>query len=999
MTTPVLIDGFEYGVTPVTSGGGIANTVTGSPTITAAAARTGNYGLRIYVTGTAATQNVTRNISGTTYGVATFYIKIVSWPSADTNIFTFGAAIGYSLRLNATDHKLYPRIGSTNGTASGALSLDTWYRIDIKAYCGSTTGTIDFQVDGTGPAQHSLSPISASSFTYIQYGYMVAATGEMYFDDLVLSATDTDYPIGPEAVEPLLPESDGTHSNAANVMEDNSGNDIDGSTYFAYSLVNEQPINDTVDYLRQATNGTGNYAEVNFADTTNSSIAGAMVYLCYRAATATADNGGCVVIDEDATATTIWGAPGALADYSESSAFYKSVRLPVPSGGWDKEAVNALIGRMGYSGDTNPNPWWLGLLVQVCYTASNTLTVSETQATTVGEAVTVTLPNAETVDLTQGVTVADLPTVTVSALPAQTVSVFDGTTLGEVVAVTMPNALAINITQGVTVGEVVSAVNPNAETVSVTQGVTVGEAITPALGNEVISTTQAVTVGEDRTVSMPNALVISTTQAVTVGEDKNAAISSLPVQTIDVKEDATVGEVVSAAHANPETVSVEQAVTVGEAVAALLPNALAVNAVQAVTVGEDAPTVEIPSVGISTVSVKEDVTVGETVTAAMANPLGVSTIQAVSVGEAVAAVLPNAERVSTTQAVSVGESVAATLPSALGVGTTQAVTVADLPTVAVQNATPRTVNVTDSATVGEAVTLTDSAPQVSTTQAVTVGETVAASLPNVLGVSVTDSVTVADLPTVSVQAETTISVNVTDSVATGEAVAATTSAPQVSVIDAITLGEPVAVLPLSIGANAVQAVTVGEARTVTLPNNLQVTVLETLTVGESLTVVLPNAERVSTTQGVTVAEVVTVTLQSPTALGISVTQPVTIAEVVTVREPNTLKVSTTQAVTVGEAYVSYISDRGIYVINITEAVTVGEVKAAVVWDGIEVLGLILQNEHAAYMVTLLDRLVTNLAIPTPTLPYGVVLGDRLVNYLETQEHPATQVEVIAKEDV
>lgn len=385
MTTLIYIDGSEHGVaTPVTSGGGLYNVVSGAPAVQGTIKRTGDYALQCNAAGTAV--YVSKTIS-TQMLIVRLGVYLVTLPVAGNlhYILTPHASsvtnplFGYSV----TQGKFFVGYEGATGLqySSQTPAAATWYFIDLKFDLSTNSLPIDWRVDGTAQTQCTATGGGAFTAVNLRYGVMSATTINVVIDDLVASYTSGDYPIGAGGVAGLRPNADGTHNNAANIMEDSAGNDIDGVTYFAFDKLDENPWTSAAaaDYVRQTANGTANYCEINFADTAQTTIKGVVAILQYASATATSNNGGCTIIDEDATVTTLWGAVGALADYSEITAFYKRVNLPTPAGGWDMAAVNALKCRFGYSGDASPDPYWLAIMLEVAYAeATGPYTYEET---------------------------------------------------------------------------------------------------------------------------------------------------------------------------------------------------------------------------------------------------------------------------------------------------------------------------------------------------------------------------------------------------------------------------------------------------------------------------------------------------------------------------------------------------------------------------------------------------------------------------------------------
>jgi hypothetical protein len=375
MTTPIYLTGFEHGVIS-TNGGGVADLLTGTAGTEVACAtspvRSGTYSLKIAPTLTTGGR-WSKNVAGTpTVLVQRFYLYITTAPSTADWIGTVvGTTAAYCyLYLNPTSGKFELYCSGTPVLVAQGPTYTTgqWYLVDWKVDLSANPWTTYCKIDG-GTEFGGTYAAAADTVARMSFGHS-ATTGpayEVYFDDLILSSTAGDYPIGAGAVATLSPYQDGTHNNAANVLEDALGNDIDGTTYKACEQLDELPMSDTSTRVQCNTAGSANYVEVLFADTTETDIQGAVALLAYMSASSTANNGACIIIHEDATETTLWGNPTTRADYSESSMFYKSALLPTPAGGWDTAAVNALKTRLGYSSDATPDPYWENMLIEFAY--------------------------------------------------------------------------------------------------------------------------------------------------------------------------------------------------------------------------------------------------------------------------------------------------------------------------------------------------------------------------------------------------------------------------------------------------------------------------------------------------------------------------------------------------------------------------------------------------------------------------------------------------------
>ena len=367
MASPVWIEGFEHGVLSV-SGAGIVNSLTNAPTIDSSIRRTGNYSCRFYKT-VAAACYFTKTISGSpTYLVERIYVYFTTLPSAQTPLLMFTPVAGQFLRLDyySATQKLGVNFGALAPQYGPTITTGQWYQIDIRCYCGGATHTIDWAVDEVDQTQATYDQ-AASTFNGIRTGNTAVVTLDAYVDDIVVSATSGDYPLGAGGVVGLSPNAAGTSNPGTGVIQDNASVDINDSTNPANVELDDVPISTNTDYIKQVATGTGNYAEVGFADISESTIQGAQAFLSYMSSATAANEGGCIIRDSDGQETTVWGNPTTRADYSESSMFYKSAIIAVPSGGWTQAHVNALKSRIGYSNDISPVPYWENLMIQVAY--------------------------------------------------------------------------------------------------------------------------------------------------------------------------------------------------------------------------------------------------------------------------------------------------------------------------------------------------------------------------------------------------------------------------------------------------------------------------------------------------------------------------------------------------------------------------------------------------------------------------------------------------------
>lgn len=378
MATPFWLSGFEYGLaTPVVSGGGLFATITGSPTISSSIKKTGGYSLRIY-NATAATNGATPTIPGepdVVIGKFDVYFAD-AWPGATTKLICIYFEAGATARVYIDPATQKIGCGFSGGTAQYAnkvLSLNTWYRVDFKVNASANPNVIDVQVDGTASNQANFAQ-AATHVNNVYFGDVITATvKDIYFDNAILSATAEDYPIGACEIEGLRPADDvDTEAPGTNSLESSDGTDISYAANKGFQYLDENPWVSTAnaDYVRGTLNtlGDNDHCDIAFADTAEATILGVRALLQYASASTSANLGAAAIFDSNGQKTVLWGDPtGTRADYSETSAFYKSAQVATPSGGWTKDHVNGLVGKIGYYTDGNPDVYWLAMMLEVAY--------------------------------------------------------------------------------------------------------------------------------------------------------------------------------------------------------------------------------------------------------------------------------------------------------------------------------------------------------------------------------------------------------------------------------------------------------------------------------------------------------------------------------------------------------------------------------------------------------------------------------------------------------
>lgn len=276
MPTLVYVEGWEHGVYSV-NGGGIANTTHGTaPTVQSAEKRTGTYALKS--TAAAGTSDYIKNLAASAYYlVGRFYFKVVSgqWPTSQSCILY--ANVSPYMCIFLTDGDVEKKIGIGYGSTllqkSGVITEDVWHQVDFKIDGHASPWTIDAKVDGVALTQGTYAS-AAALIPGFDIGLYHSTTGTVYFDDLVLSQTPGDYPIGPGGVEGLYPSGAGVSNPTPSVtnIQDNGSVTVDDGSNPANVELDEVPLGSGTDYIKQVGGTSSIYAAVAFADTDRKSV-------------------------------------------------------------------------------------------------------------------------------------------------------------------------------------------------------------------------------------------------------------------------------------------------------------------------------------------------------------------------------------------------------------------------------------------------------------------------------------------------------------------------------------------------------------------------------------------------------------------------------------------------------------------------------------------------------------------------------------------------------
>lgn len=365
--TPVFISGAEAGIVTVGSSATnlvpVWNTVNGTPT---ADTTTFRNGLRSYRFNPSATTTYLSRTITSQRVVGRMAIRFATLPASGTIVLmqltnTNGNMI---IQYSATGTKLQAKAGAATAVDGPTITTGTWYLIDFDANTSGGTATLDWRVNKTALTQASNSQTAANMTAFI-VGLATSTTADLYIDDIMLSFTGGDYPLGDGKILGFSPDGSGSHSFTAGDFQDNTSTNITTPSGTVHTFIDEVPITSSSDYIKQVVNRTTGYIRFDFQTSSVTQDARGVAIYSSQMASGTTTNNATFRLDDGGSLSDIYPS----SDISQSSLIYNADFFPTPpSGGtWTQTKINALAARWGYSGDASPNPYLQGVLMEVEY--------------------------------------------------------------------------------------------------------------------------------------------------------------------------------------------------------------------------------------------------------------------------------------------------------------------------------------------------------------------------------------------------------------------------------------------------------------------------------------------------------------------------------------------------------------------------------------------------------------------------------------------------------
>lgn len=132
--------------------------------------------------------------------------------------------------------------GTTLGTGTAVLGLDTYYYIEMKLYVHATVGTVEVYVDGVLDFTFT-GKTNGQTGTTVQYVAVVGGdNNEILFDDLYLDTVDV---LGPQRITTLYMSADSAQKDfipSTGTSNYSLLNTVDTTNYVAASAVNSEDL-------------------------------------------------------------------------------------------------------------------------------------------------------------------------------------------------------------------------------------------------------------------------------------------------------------------------------------------------------------------------------------------------------------------------------------------------------------------------------------------------------------------------------------------------------------------------------------------------------------------------------------------------------------------------------------------------------------------------------------------------------------------------------------
>lgn len=367
MATPVFCCGAECGVDTPSAHGSVVGTGSFSTTTF----RTGLRSRRLNPTASTSFFEIVLTASNTR--VPRMYVRFATLPSADCIIVQFGdvGSAGPNIIFDQSESKLYAAVNTTRGASGISIIVDTWYRLDCHFFVGTAgNDTCDLQVDGVAAGQASAAGLIGTGFLNMQFGILNTCTADMFIDDLIISNTAADYPLGAGYVLSYIPNADGTHNiTGGGDFEDESGVDFSNASTDVWTHVSKRPLSTTItSYVNLlAPPNAEDWVSVQFEDSVEPLPPRAVEILWGIHAASTSANNLRLHMNHD---DVVDGVNLRNATVGSTTIIFERAHwatdLALGGSAWSQGGFNNLR-TLALSSDANPDPRWDSIMIEAEY--------------------------------------------------------------------------------------------------------------------------------------------------------------------------------------------------------------------------------------------------------------------------------------------------------------------------------------------------------------------------------------------------------------------------------------------------------------------------------------------------------------------------------------------------------------------------------------------------------------------------------------------------------
>lgn len=268
--------------------------------------------------------------------------------------------------------------GSASGWNDGpVITTGRWYVVDWSIERNTAIGTRYWlRVDGVDFGFITNAGVSAA-ISGFDIGLRDSTTADLYIDDLAVSGTAGDYPIGDGTIRALYPTADGTHSyNAGTDFQDGSGAGSALATPASsevdtwQSLANPLPASVQTNFVGGIGAGTAEYLEHQPSDLSDdvSAINGVALKMAYHSVNTTANNHRARLTDGGVTniVDLINGTINASNGATLACVTTEPRTTDAAAAAWTKTNLNAARLRFNPQ-DVNPDAFLDGYCLEVDY--------------------------------------------------------------------------------------------------------------------------------------------------------------------------------------------------------------------------------------------------------------------------------------------------------------------------------------------------------------------------------------------------------------------------------------------------------------------------------------------------------------------------------------------------------------------------------------------------------------------------------------------------------